>query len=60
MFGDSEVLKIGTLGFVGKGGAGNPEDQYNYFLKSWILDQYIPENMQWKFGDMGSISSKKH
>ena len=26
--------------------------------KSWIWDQYIPANMKWHFGNMGSVCSK--
>ena len=30
------------------------------FWKSWIWDHYLPENMKWKSGIMGSISSNTH
>ena len=27
--------------------------------ESWIWDQYLPENMRWRFGNVGSIPTKK-
>ena len=43
-----------------KVGAEIPDDPSKISWKSWIRDQYLPENMKWIVGDMGSISSRKH
>ena len=34
-------------------GTENDEGPLNIILKSWIWDQYLPESMKWKCGNMG-------
>ena len=35
-------------------GTENDDDPFKTILKSWMWDQYIPDNMKLIFGDMGS------
>ena len=37
----------------------NDEDPSNQILKSWIWDQYLPENMTWKFGEFLKPRNRK-
>ena len=35
------------------------DDPSNLFWKAWRRNQYLPENMKWIFGNMGSIASQQ-
>ena len=50
---------IRVVFFCKRLGPTNDEDPFNKFLKSWIWDQYLFENMKCNFGNMGSVSSNK-
>ena len=54
----SKVWTSGTLNISEKTGAERSRSSV-YFWKSWILDQYVPEDIEWIVGNMASISIEK-
>ena len=53
-FGNPKMLEVGK-----DGGRRIPAIRLIHSCKSWIFDQHLRKNMKWKFGNIGSISSKK-
>ncbi len=64
-----KVLDFQFLGHVRKTGTENDEDPFDQHLGNlrygtnicqkkhkWHFKNYLPENMKWNFGNMGSIS----
>ena len=60
MFRNLKVLAIGKSKAWKRLRPNNPEDPSHKILKECIWDQYLSKNMKWAFGNMGSMSSRKH
>ena len=60
LLGNLEILWIESFICFGKDRGRQIPKIRLFFGKPWIWDKYLPNNMKWKFGNMGSLSIKKH
>ena len=58
--GNLKLLSIESVGNVGNDAkVETPEDPFDMFGQTWIWDQCQSNRLEWQFGIMGSIYSRK-